>query len=187
MENIIIDTVRVLKKGGTILYPTDTIWGIGCDATSNKAVDKVFRIKGRKLQKSFIVLLDSAEKLEQYSDGVSPVAYDLIEQYTRPLTIIYPRAKKLAKHVIASDGTIAIRIVKNDFCRELIRAFGKPIVSTSANFSGTPNPSIFRDIDPLIKESVDYVVPLYQDEIHKVNPSTIIQLLDNGSFKIIRD
>lgn len=187
MEQVLKEAVKVLKKGGIILYPTDTIWGIGCDATSSKAVEKIFRIKGRQQQKSFIVLLDSEEKLEQYAENISPVAYDLIKQYNRPLTIIYPRAKKLAKNVIASDGSIAIRITKNEFCRSLIREFGKPIVSTSANFSGAPNPTTFKNIEPLLKEAVDYVVPLYQDEVNKVSPSTIIQLLDNGFFRIIRE
>ncbi|MDR0364349.1 MAG: threonylcarbamoyl-AMP synthase [Bacteroidales bacterium] len=187
VKDFVSECAKVLKKGGTILYPTDTVWGIGCDATNQKAVDKIFKIKGRNQQKSFIILLDDPEKIAQYADDVSPIAYDFIKKYTRPLTIIYPNAKKLAKNVIASNGSIAIRVVREHFCEELIKTFGKPIVSTSANFSGYPAPATFSDIDSTIKEMVDYVVPFHQDSLNKINPSTIIQLFPNGTFRIIRD
>ncbi|MDL2254873.1 threonylcarbamoyl-AMP synthase [Bacteroidales bacterium OttesenSCG-928-J16] len=187
MKSAIETCASVLKKGGTILYPTDTIWGIGCDATNQKAVEKVIKIKGRNQQKSFIILLDDPEKIPLYADNVPPIAYDLINKYINPLTIIYPDAKKVAKNVTASDGSIGIRVVRESFCVELIKTFGKPIVSSSANFSGHPTPLTFSDIDSDLKNMVDYVVPIRHDALNRVTPSTIIRILSNGTFKIVRD
>jgi len=136
--------LKVLRNGGTILYPTDTIWGIGCDATNSKAVNKIYRLKKRVESKSLIILLDTPEKIKNYVTQVPEIALDLLENIDRPLTIIYPGAKNLAKNVIAEDNSIAIRIVKNEFCRKLIHEFDKPIVSSSANISGEPSPLVFK-------------------------------------------
>ncbi len=186
MKEIIQETVKYLKEGKIILYPTDTIWGVGCDATNSRAVQKVYKLKQRDETKSLIILLDHIDKLPLYLKEVPQVAYDLINNIENPLTIIYQNAKGLAKNVIAKDKSIAIRIVKNDFCRELIKAFGKPIVSTSANLSDEPTPLFFNQISAEIKNSVDYVVDIDQHLINKVKPSTIIKLKVDGEFEIIR-
>ncbi len=186
MKEIIQETVKYLKEGKTILYPTDTIWGVGCDATNSRAVQKVYNLKQRDETKSLIILLDHIDKLSLYLKEVPQVAYDLINNIENPLTIIYQNAKGLAKNVIAKDKSIAIRIVKNDFCRELIKTFGKPIVSTSANLSDEPTPLFFNQISAEIKNSVDYVVDIDQHLINKVKPSTIIKLKVDGEFEIIR-
>ena len=179
-------TIQVLKKGGAILYPTDTIWGIGCDATNSKAAEKIYKIKQRAQQQSFIVLLDNADKLKEYVEQVPSIAYDLISQYVRPLTIIYPEAKNIAKNVMAADGSIAIRIVNDVFCKALIQKFGKPIVSTSANISGEVNPVSFSTISEQVKSTVDYAVDWERDVVREVSPSTIIRLFDNGTFDVVR-
>ena len=186
MEIDIINAIHVLQQGGTILYPTDTIWGIGCDATNTKAVEKIYRIKSRTEAKSLIILLDNIEKLSTYIEKVPDITADLLASITNPVTIIYSNARKLAANVIASDGTIAIRIVKDDFCAEMIRRFGKPIVSTSANISGFEPPAIFSQIDEEIKKTVDYVVSYKQDYYTRSKPSTIIRLRDDGLYTIIR-
>lgn len=178
--------VRYLKKGKIILYPTDTIWGIGCDATLARPVEKIYRIKHRFESKSMIILLDHIDKILRYVKKVPPIAYDLIERYQEPLTIIYPQAVNLAKNVIAQDGTIAIRIVKNDFCREMIRIIDKPVVSTSANLSGQSAPISFSKISPEIIDKVDHIVNYNRDVIIKTKPSTIIRLLENDEFEMIR-
>jgi len=179
-------TIQVLIKGGVILYPTDTIWGIGCDATNSKAVEKIYKIKHRAQQQSFIILLDDADKIKNYVTHIPPIAYDLISQYVRPLTIIYPESKNIAKNVVAQNGSIAIRIVKDVFCKTLIRKFGKPIVSSSANISGETHPISFSVISDEIKIGVDYIVDWERNIVREVNPSTIIRLFDNGTFDVIR-
>jgi len=186
MEQDILRCLEVLKKGGTILYPTDTIWGIGCDANNPKAVEKIYRIKKRMESKSLIILVEDEERLKRHTGAIPEIAWDLLHSVDTPLTIIYPQARNLAKNVIAEDGTIAIRIVKNEFCRQLIRRFGKPIVSTSANISGQAPPLMFKLISNEIKNEVDYVVTLYQDLLQEVKPSTIIKLRETGEFEIIR-
>lgn len=186
MEKDIDNAIRVLEQGGIILYPTDTIWGIGCDATNTKAVEKVYRIKSRTEAKSLIILLDHFDKLSDYVEKVPDITSDLLASITNPVTIIYSNARRLAANVVASDGTIAIRIVKDDFCTELIRRFGKPIVSTSANISGFDPPAIFSHIDKEIKKSVDYIVAYKQDSFTRSKPSTIIRLRDDGMYSIIR-
>jgi len=186
MENDIVNALLVLEQGGIILYPTDTIWGIGCDSTNTKAVENVYRIKRRTEAKSLIILLDTFEKLSDYVEKVPDITSDLLASITNPVTIIYSNARRLAPNVIASDGTIAIRIVKDDFCNELIRRFGKPIVSTSANLSGFEPPAIFSQIDEEIKKSVDYIVSYKQDTFTRSKPSTIIRLRDDGMYTIIR-
>ena len=185
MPDELRSALEVLKRKGIILYPTDTVWGIGCDATNEPAVQKIFRIKKREDSKSLLVLLDSPGKLERYVT-VPDIAWELLEVSTSPLTIIYPGAKNLAPGLIAEDGSAGIRITGDEFCVELIKRFGKPIVSTSANISGTTTPAIFDDIQDEIISSVDYVVNWRQDDIQKRAASAIIKLEENGRFKIIR-
>ncbi len=181
------NALKVLKNGGVILYPTDTIWGIGCDATNEYAVEKIYHIKRREKNKSMIVLLDSTKQLENYVSNVPPIAYELIATAERPTTIIYPEAKNIAKNAIAADGSIAIRIPNNEFCIQLIKAFGKPIVSTSANFSGEPSAVSFEKIPTTLLPQMDYVVQLNHNQIIDTEPSRIIKLNSDGSFVIIRD
>ena len=186
MEQEVKKCLEVLKKGGTILYPTDTIWGIGCDATNKASVDKIYRIKKRPETKSLIILVDDEEMLKTYVKSIPDIAWDLISNVERPLTIIYPGVQNLPVNLVGEDDSIAIRIVRNDFCRMLIHEFRKPIVSSSANISGENSPLIFKEISKEILDSVDYVVNLYQDPIQEMRPSTIIKLFENGEFRIIR-
>ena len=187
MKEDIEKAVEVLKSGGTILYPSDTIWGIGCDATNQKAAEKIYTIKGRQKKSSFIVLLHDPKMIKNHVKEVPGILWDLIDSIDFPTTIIYEDAINLAKNVIASDGTIAIRVVKEGFCHELLKAFGKPIVSTSANFSGESPPLLFRDIPDALIEMVDYVTTSGRSNLQKVKPSTIIRLKPNGEFDIIRE
>lgn len=187
MQEEIQKALTVLKDGGVILYPTDTIWGIGCDATNEQAVKKVYEIKQRTESKSLIVLLDEAIKLNKYVKEVPAMAWDLVELTENPLTIIYPGAYNLAKNVInAEDGTVGIRVVHEEFCKQLVRKFNKPLVSTSANISGAPAAISFADIDESIIKSVDYVINLRQHERINAVPSSILKLEINGTFQIIR-
>lgn len=186
LQKEIDHALRVLKEGGIILYPTDTIWGLGCDATNAEAVEKINQIKGRSADKSFIILLDTDAKLQSYVSDVPDVAYDLIEYAERPLTIVFSNAKNLASNVINADGSIGIRIVKHEFCERLIQRFRKPITSTSANKSGEPAPRSFDDIDQGIKDGVDYIVDLEQWGSSDKSPSTIMKLSPNGQFSFIR-
>ncbi len=178
--------LEVLKAGGIILYPTDTIWGIGCDATNEAAVKRVFELKGRSESKSLIILLDNENKLPSYVREVPDIAYDLIEYAENPLTIIYSGAKNLAPNVINDDGSIGIRIVKHDFCQQLLQRFRLPIVSTSANISGQTAPTNFSEIGPVIIDGVDYVVDWEQDDLTPKTPSTIMKLEPDGRFVFIR-
>ena len=178
--------VEVLQNGGIILYPTDTIWGIGCDATNEKAVRKVYEIKKREDSKSMLVLMENANLLERYVEEIPEVAFDLIELSEKPVTIIYDGAKNLAKNLIASDGSIGIRITSENFTRQLIQRLKKPIVSTSANVSGEPSPANFSEISKEIKSAVDYVVEYRQDDLSKAVASSIIKLGRGGQVKIIR-
>lgn len=182
----IAKAIEVLKSGGTILYPTDTIWGIGCDATNEQAVKKVQELKGRIASKSLIILLDNENKLGGYVREVPEIAYDLIEYAEKPLTIIYSGAKNLAPNVINEDGSIGIRIVKYPFCEQLIQRFRLPIVSTSANTSGNPAPKNFADIEEDVLNGVDYVVNWEQDDMAEKTPSTIMKLEPDGRFSFIR-
>lgn len=186
-EDDIQKSLKVLQEGGILLYPTDTIWGIGCDATNTQAVGKIYRIKSRTEAKSLIILLDHIDKLATYIKKVPDITGDLLASITNPVTIIYSNARMLAPNVVAPDGTVAIRIVKDDFCAELIRRFGKPIVSTSANISGFDTPVVFSQIADEIKNAVDYTVAYKQDYYNRSKPSTIIRLQDNGMYTIIRD
>ena len=178
-------TVAALKAGKTILYPTDTIWGVGCDATNSRACDRVYEVKKRPANKSLIILVDSTERLKDYVVNVPPIAYDLIAHTTNPLSIVFAQSKNLAKN-ISSDKSVCIRVVDNDFCKEVIRRLGKPITSTSANLSGQPSAMTFSDISEELKNSVDYVVQLYHDSFAKPKCSTIIKLNEDNTFEILR-
>lgn len=186
MKTELENALEVLKSGGTVLYPTDTIWGIGCDATNPAAVEKVFLLKGRSEAKSLIILLDNDARISSYVNQVPDVAYDLIEFAENPLTIIFSNAKNLAPGVINADGSVGIRIVRHQFCKDLIQRFRKPIVSTSANVSGNASPANFSEIDKRIRSGVDYVVNLEQDLASTKKPSTIIKLGPGGEFSFIR-
>lgn len=175
-----------MRNGGIILYPTDTIWGIGCDATNEEAVKRIFQLKQREDTKSMLVLMDNPAKLQTYISEVPDIAWDLIELTDKPLTIIYDGAKNLAPNLIAEDGSIGIRITDEAFSKELCRRFGKPIVSTSANISGNPSPSNFFEIDDEIKNAVDYIVEFRRKDRSKAAPSGIIKLEKDGSIRIIR-
>jgi L-threonylcarbamoyladenylate synthase len=187
IEKEISACCEVLAQGGTILYPTDTIWGIGCDATNYNAVNKVYILKQRVESKSLIILLDDEKHLSRYVSRVPDITHDLLSQAGSPLTIIYPGARNLASNVIAGDGTIAIRIAGTEFTRKLIAAFGKPIVSTSANRSGAPSPALFRSIDPEIRSGVDHVTDESIARLTTTKPSRIIRLNLNGDFEVIRE
>ena len=176
----------MLRDGGLILYPTDTIWGIGCDATNPSAIDRIFKLKGRDQAKSLLILLDSDNKLQSYVQDVPEVAYQLIEYTERPLTIIYPGAKNLPPNLLADDGSIGIRVVQHPFCSALLQRFRKPIVSTSANVSGLPAPANFREIDPTLIDGVDYVVHYGQDDDQRGSASVVIRLDPGGRFSFIR-
>lgn len=178
--------LAVLKDGGVILYPTDTVWGLGCDATNEQAVAKINAIKGRAEDKSFIILLDTDAKLQSYVTEIPDVAYDLIEYADNPLTLVFPDAKNLARNVINIDGSVGIRVAKHDFCQQLIQRFRKPITSTSANLSGAPTPLFFDDITEDIKEAVDHVVDWEQELKTSKKPSTIMKLAPGGQFSFIR-
>jgi len=179
-------TLAILKAGGVIAYPTDTLWGLGCDASQPEAIEKIFAIKGRQRDKSLIVLIDDINKLQDYVVEVPAVAWDLLEQVDTPLTIIYPQGKNLALNVLATDGSVAIRIVKEEFCRNLIRLLKNPLVSTSANFSGEAAPMSYRKIKPEVLEKVDYAVNWNRDTINSVSPSSIIKLGLGGEIELLR-
>lgn len=175
-----------LRAGGIILYPTDAIWGIGCDATNDKAAEKVFQIKQREESKSLILLVSDDGMLNRFVKDVPALAWDLIEITDTPLTIIYDAPRGIAKNILAEDGSIGIRMAKDAFCQKLIYKFGRPIVSTSANISGTNAPKNFSEISSEIFSQVDYVVNWRQDENRILQPSSIIKLKSNGEFQIIR-
>lgn len=185
-SNDIDQSLAVLKYGGTILYPTDTIWGIGCDATDALAVEKVISIKNRPPNKSFVVLVADENDILKYTASPDLEVFNYLEQVSKPTTVIYEHAIGLADNAVADDGSIAIRIVRDEFCRHLIRRFRKPLLSTSANLSGEPAPGFFSDISPKIIESVDFVVEHRRNDNAPTVPSSIIKWHGNGKFTIIR-
>ncbi len=187
MKEDITKAIKVLNEGGTILYPSDTIWGIGCDAYNQKAAEKITLIKGRLKKSSFIVLTHDPKHIPEYIEEVPEILWDLIDSLDFPTTIIYSGAKNLAKNVIAPDGSIAIRVVKSGFAYELLKAYKKPIVSTSANFTGESSPLLFKDISQSLIEKIDYVTVTGRNNLEKMRPSTIIKLSPGGEFEIIRD
>ncbi len=179
-------TSELVVSGGLILYPTDTIWGIGCDATNQEAVQRIFRIKQREDHKSMLVLVNGTPMLEEYLEEVPDHAREVLDHATKPTTIIYPRARNLAPGLIAEDGSVGIRVTTDPFCQHLIELTGKPIVSTSANLSGEPSPARFNQIKAGILESVDYVVEWRQDDTTPALPSSIIKIEPDGKTTIIR-
>ena len=187
MQEEIKKTLEVLRSGGVILYPTDTVWGLGCDATNEDAVKRIFDIKRRADTKAMLVLIDSASRLQSYVDEVPDMAWDLIELSEKPLTIIYPEAKNLASNLIAEDKTIGIRVTNEAFSKSLCAQFRRPIVSTSANISGNATPSNFSQIADEIKQAVDYVVDFRQDDRSTPKPSSIIKLGKGNLFQLIRE
>ena len=187
MKDEIKKACEVLQKGGVILYPTDTVWGIGCDATNEEAVRRVYEIKKRADSKAMLVLVDSPVKVDFYVKDVPMVAWDLIEMATRPLTIIYDGARNLAPNLIAEDGSVGIRVTNEEFSRQLCFRFRKAIVSTSANISGEPAAAVFSEISEEILNAVDYVVDYRREETGHPKPSSIIRLGAGGVVKIIRE
>ena len=178
--------LRVLESGGLILYPTDTIWGIGCDATSEAAVEKIFALKKRIETKALIVLIADERSLLQYVASPHIEVFDYIAGVSKPTTIIYENAIGLAGNLLHEDGSVGIRICADEFCKHLIKRFRKPIVSTSANVSGFPPPKVFSDIDIAVKEGVDYIVHYRQDDTIPVEPSAVVKCNKDGSFTILR-
>jgi L-threonylcarbamoyladenylate synthase len=177
--------IETLKNGGVILYPTDTIWGIGCDATNETACQKISQIKNRPDNKSFIILVDSVQMIEKYIPEFPDVCYDLVDLADKPLTIIYPNAKGLAPSILADDGSVGIRVTKDPICLKLIRSMRKPLVSTSANLSGEANPSCFADVNQQIKDQVDAIVMEKLDVKNNV-ASQIIKIGLDYSIQVIR-
>ena len=176
-----------MREGGVILYPTDTIWGIGCDATNEDAVRRVYEIKQRQDSKAMLVLVDSSVKVDFYVRDVPEVAWDLIDLADKPLTIIYSGARNLAANLLAEDGSVGLRVTNEDFSKRLCQQFRKAIVSTSANISGQPSPKNFSEISEEVKSAVDYIVGYRQEEMSNPKPSSIIKLDKGGVIKIIRE
>jgi L-threonylcarbamoyladenylate synthase len=179
-------SLEALQNGGLILYPTDTVWGIGCDATNEAAVKRVFELKKRVDTKAMIILVPNEQTILNYVDVNELQVFDYIKGIHKPTTVIYQNAKNLAANLMAEDGTVAIRVCKDKFCQELIQQFGKPIVSTSANISTYPTPLCFRDISLDILEGVDYVVKHRREETELQQPSSIIKWDAEGNLVIIR-
>ncbi|MFN8243665.1 MAG: L-threonylcarbamoyladenylate synthase [Ferruginibacter sp.] len=180
------EAVQVLAAGGLLLYPTDTIWGIGCDATNEAAVEKVYRLKRRPDEKSLIVLLATEKDILQYVTQPDPGVFHYLKTITQPTTVIYEGALGFAGNLLPPDGTIAIRVVKDPFCQQLIKKFGKPLVSTSANISGSPSPVNFAAIEEEIKKGVDYIVQHRRDETAPALPSAIVKWNADGSLTVLR-
>jgi L-threonylcarbamoyladenylate synthase len=181
------EILAVLRRGGVILFPTDTIWGIGCDATNEDAVQRVIKIKTRASDKGFVSLADSLEMVQRHTEEVHPRVQTLLGYHKRPLTIIYDKGVGMARSVLANDGSVALRITQDAFCRELVRQFGKPIVATSANVSGEPFPANFGGISSDVLEQVDMVVRYKQDVKEIGEPSVIARLGDNGELDFLRE
>ena len=182
MEKII----EILKSGGTILYPTDTIWGIGCDATNLEAVNKIFEIKKREKNKSMIILVESEKRLQDLVD-VPEMAWEIIDLSEKPVTLIYDNPRNLPKEILAEDGSIGIRLVKDDFCKKMISKLNKPLISTSANFSGEKSPMKFSDISQEMVDLVDYAVEENREKVSQYSGSSIIRIWSDGRIKVIRE
>ena len=182
----LLRAVETMQNGGIILYPTDTVWGIGCDATNESAVQRIYQLKKRADSKSMLVLLDSAAKLDYYVEVPETAEMLLVIDSEKPMTLIYPNAKHLASNLIAEDGSIGIRITNETFSRQLCEKLKRPIVSTSANISGEPTARFFHEISPEIMDGVDYVCHFRCEDDTPHEPSTIIKLNADGTFKILR-
>ncbi|SHM50088.1 L-threonylcarbamoyladenylate synthase [Chryseobacterium polytrichastri] len=182
MENII----NILKSGGTILYPTDTIWGIGCDATNIEAINKIFDIKKREKNKSMIILVETEKRLQDLVD-VPEMAWEIMDLSEKPVTLVYENPKGLPKELLAEDGSIGIRLVKNDFCKKLITKLNRPLVSTSANFSGDKSPLQFSDISKEIIDLVDYAVEENREKVSQYSGSSVIKIWSDNRIKVLRE
>jgi len=179
--------LKVLRSGGVILYPTDTVWGLGCDATNARAVQRIFEIKQRAENKSLIILVNSVAMLERYVSNPPEVALEMAELSERPLTVVYDSGKSLAEGVASSDGSVGVRVCTEPFCDALIDALRRPLVSTSANISGSGAPAIFDEISEEVKGAVDYVCLWRQDDRSRARPSSVIKVSGNGVVKILRE
>lgn len=178
--------LEILKRGGLILYPTDTVWGIGCDASHPDAIDRIYKLKKRADSKSLICLVSDFKMLNQFVEEIPEVAYDILKYAAKPTTIIYDDPIRVAENLIAEDNSLAIRVTKDDFCTKLLRKLRRPIVSTSANISGAKTPRSFKEITPEILEGVDYVVNLHRTK-KTAAPSAIIKLTKDGKVSVIRE
>ena len=187
MEKEIKRCVELLLKGKVFLYPTDTVWGLGCDATNEEAIHRIYEIKRRQESKNMLILLDDASKLSRYVHHVPTIVWALLKNVERPTTYIYPHAKNLPTSMIADDGSIAIRIVQDGFCQKLLRELDRPLVSTSANISGMPSPATFNDMSTEVLSQVDYVVPTIFENSFQTKPSRIIRLIDDDRMEVLRD
>ena len=185
-EEDIKRSLAALKAGGVILYPTDTIWGLGCDATNTSAIDKVFCIKSRAEGKSLIILVNGIDMLERYVKEIPQTALQLISVSDSPLTIIYPEGKNLAAGICNTDKSVGIRICNEPFCNELITRLRRPLISTSANLSGKPSPASFSEIDEYLLKQADYIVKYRQEDRRKSSPSPVIKIDKNGVLNILR-
>jgi len=186
MQKEITNSLKILKEGGALIYPTDTVWGLGCDATNELAVANIYKIKQRSESKSLIVLVDGFAMLQRYIPGIPSAILDFLMAKEKSTTVIYTNPMGLAQNIIAQDNTVAIRIVKEGFCYELIKQFGKPIVSTSVNISGNSTPKSFKEIEPSLLDAADYVVNLQHDK-RADKSSTIVKFDDKGELLVIRD
>ena len=187
MKELIHNTVEALKAGQTILYPTDTIWGIGCDSTNKEAVEKIYKIKKRDKSKSLLVLVDSEQMLNRYIKNIPEVAWDIIDYSEKPTTIIYDESSDMiVNEVKAQDGSLGVRVVKDEFCQKIIQRLKAPLVSTSANFSGEPSPKSFNDISEELKNNIEFIVNYRKNENMDNASSSIIKLSENGAVKVIR-
>lgn len=180
------NATEILRSGGTILYPTDTIWGLGCDACNPKGVEKISALKDRDLHKHYIVLVADLAMLYRYVEYVPDIAENLVQEANKPLTLIYPSGINLAPGVVAEDGSVAIRIPNHDFCQSLIRRLKRPLLSTSANISGTTAPAVFEDIDKALLKQVDWVAPSFLQAGSTGKPSSIIRVGRQNEVEIIR-
>lgn len=182
---VLQNSIDALRQSGVILFPSDTVLGLGCDATNEEAVNKIFAVKNRPTHKSLIALVTDQEMLTSYVDSIPQTVYKILKEHHSPTTIVYPKAKHIAPMAMAEDGSMAFRIPKNGFAHDLVKSFGKPIIATSANLSGEPIPENESQVSPRILEQVDYIVPLKLDK-YPITPSTIIQLTRDGKTKMIR-
>jgi len=186
LKDEVAKALKVLQEGGIILYPTDTIWGIGCDATNTEAVKKIYALKQRDEAKSMIILLGVDNQLQSYISNVPDIAYDLMEYAENPLTLVMPGAKNISPALIATDGSVGVRVTNHEFCKQLIQRLRKPLVSTSANISGEASPKNFGQVSADIIDGVDYVVDLEQHDMTEKQPSTIMRLQPDGRFEFLR-
>ena len=186
LKDEVAKALKVIQEGGIILYPTDTIWGIGCDAANTDAVKRIFALKQRDEAKSMIILLDTDNKLQSYIQDVPELAYNLIEYAENPLTLVLPGAKNISPALIAADGSVGVRVTTHQFCQQVIQRLRRPLVSTSANISGEPSPQYFGQVSDDIINRVDYVVDLEQHSTEIKKPSTIMRLDPSGKFEFLR-